>query len=75
MVNAFYRKYFFVLEKVTLSDLGRMFQRVSENLNDYVKMFRVEALDCHDPNVTEQQLVDLCINAMLPVYRALLENL
>lgn len=75
MINAFYMKYFFVSEQVTLFDLGRMFQRVSENPNDYVKRFRVQALDCHDPNVMEQQLVDLCINDMIPVYKALLENL
>ncbi|RZC61608.1 hypothetical protein C5167_023374 [Papaver somniferum] len=75
MVTAFYKKYFFVSEQITFSDLGRMFQRNNEHPNDYVKRFRIQALDCHDPNVTEQQLVNSSINGMVLIYRTLLENL
>lgn len=75
MVAAFYKKYFFVSEQITFLDLGKMFQRNNEHPNDYVKRFRIQALNCHNPNVTEQQLVESCINGMVPIYRALLENL
>lgn len=75
MVNAFYQKYFFVSEQITLIGLGRMSHKNNEHLKDYVRRFGVQDLDCHDLNFTEQQLVDLCINGNIPVYRDLLENL
>lgn len=75
MVNTFDQKYFFVSEQITLSNLERMFQRNNEHPNDYIKRFRIQALDCHDPNVIQRKLVESCINGMTPVYRALLKNL
>ncbi|OVA07301.1 hypothetical protein BVC80_1601g89 [Macleaya cordata] len=74
MVTVFYKEFFFVSEQLTLSDLGRLSQEKSEHLNEFVRRFHNQAMDCHE-HVTETHLVELCINGMSPMYRALLENL
>ena len=67
-------KFFTVVERVTVVDLGREKQRLGEELLDYIRMYRGISLSCHDA-VEEVQLVDLCIVRMLYKYKLYLENL
>lgn len=74
MANLFYIKFFDTDERVTLIDLGKERQGTREQLNDYVKRFRERVLECIIP-VTEDKLVEICIDGMIDEYRAHLENL
>lgn len=61
--------------RITRLDVRKIFRWNNEHPNGYVKRFRNQALDFNDQNMTEQQWVELSINRMVHVYRAMLENL
>ena len=74
MVEIFCGKFFRVEEKVTLHTLHSVKQKAGERLLDFIKQFQDIALDCY-VNHEERELIEICIDNMLPDYRAHLENL
>ena len=74
MVEMFCGKLFNVKERVTLHTLHSVKQKVGEGLLDFIKQFQYLALDCY-VNHKERELIEICIDNMLPDYRAHLENL
>uniref|UniRef100_A0A2N9IAW3 Reverse transcriptase domain-containing protein n=1 Tax=Fagus sylvatica TaxID=28930 RepID=A0A2N9IAW3_FAGSY len=74
MVEIFCGKLFRVEERVTLHTLHSVKQKASEGLLDFIKQFQDLALDCY-VNHEERELIEICIDNMLPDYRAHLENL
>ena len=74
MVESFCSKYFHVEEKITLVNLHSTKQQTGEDLVKYIHRFCDMSLDCH-VKYQEGELVEVCIDNMLPVFRAHLENL
>uniref|UniRef100_A0A2N9ERP7 Integrase catalytic domain-containing protein n=1 Tax=Fagus sylvatica TaxID=28930 RepID=A0A2N9ERP7_FAGSY len=74
MVESFCSKYFHVEEKITLLNLHSTKQLPGEDLLKYIHRFRDISLDCH-VKYEESELVEVCIDNMLPEFRAHLENL
>ena len=74
MVESFCCKYFHVEEKVTLLILHSTKQLPSEDLLKYIHRFHDISLDCH-VKYEESELVEVCIDNILPEFRAHLENL
>uniref|UniRef100_A0A2N9G4S2 Integrase catalytic domain-containing protein n=1 Tax=Fagus sylvatica TaxID=28930 RepID=A0A2N9G4S2_FAGSY len=74
MVESFCSKYFHVEEKITLVNLHSTKQQIGEDLVKYIHRFRDVSLDCH-VKYQEGELVEVCIDNMLPEFRAHLENL
>uniref|UniRef100_A0A2N9HMC5 RNase H type-1 domain-containing protein n=1 Tax=Fagus sylvatica TaxID=28930 RepID=A0A2N9HMC5_FAGSY len=74
MVALFCGKYFQVEEKITLVNLHTTKQASGEDLLHYIHCFRDISLDCY-ANYEESELVGVCIDNMLPEFRAHLENL
>jgi hypothetical protein len=74
MVESFCSKYFHVEEKITLLNLHNTKQLPGEDLLKYIHRFRDISLDCH-VKYEESELVEVCIDNMLPEFRAHLENL
>jgi hypothetical protein len=74
MVELFCGKYFQVEEKITLVNLHTTKQASGEDLLHYIHRFRDICLDCY-ANYEEGELVGVCIDNMLPEFRAHLENL
>ena len=68
------KKFFALVEKLTLLDLQQEKQRISEVLLGYIHRFRDLSLICYDP-VKEKRLVDICISGMLYEYHLYIENL
>uniref|UniRef100_A0A2N9F487 Uncharacterized protein n=1 Tax=Fagus sylvatica TaxID=28930 RepID=A0A2N9F487_FAGSY len=63
-----------VEEKITLVNLHSTKQQIGEDLVKYIHRFRDVSLDCH-VKYQEGELVEVCIDNMLPEFRAHLENL
>uniref|UniRef100_A0A2N9F490 Integrase catalytic domain-containing protein n=1 Tax=Fagus sylvatica TaxID=28930 RepID=A0A2N9F490_FAGSY len=61
-------------EKITLVNLHTTKQASGEDLLHYIHRFRDISLDCY-ANYEEGELVGVCIDNMLPEFRAHLENL
>ncbi|OVA03740.1 hypothetical protein BVC80_1199g22 [Macleaya cordata] len=74
LVELFSQKFYRAPITLSTADLGRLSQGTNERLEHYIKRFRDRSLDCHE-NVSEGHLVGLCINGMMPIFRAALENL
>ena len=74
MVESFCSKYFHVEEKITLLNLHSTKQLSGEDLLKYIHRFRDISLDCH-VKYEESELVEVCIDNMLPEFRAHLKNL
>uniref|UniRef100_A0A2N9EWH9 Retrotransposon gag domain-containing protein n=1 Tax=Fagus sylvatica TaxID=28930 RepID=A0A2N9EWH9_FAGSY len=74
MVELFCGKYFQAEEKITLVNLHTTKQASGEDLLRYIHRFRDIYLDCY-ANYEEGELVGVCIDNMLPEFRAHLENL
>uniref|UniRef100_A0A2N9H6L3 Retrotransposon gag domain-containing protein n=1 Tax=Fagus sylvatica TaxID=28930 RepID=A0A2N9H6L3_FAGSY len=74
MVELFCGKYFQAEEKITLVNLHTTKQANGEDLLRYIHRFRDISLDCY-ANYEECELVGVCIDNMLPEFRAHLENL
>jgi hypothetical protein len=74
MVESFCSKYFHVEEKITFVNLHDTKQQVGEDLVKYIHRFRDVSLDYH-VKYQEGELVEVCIDNMLPEFRAHLENL
>uniref|UniRef100_A0A2N9EXH7 Integrase catalytic domain-containing protein n=1 Tax=Fagus sylvatica TaxID=28930 RepID=A0A2N9EXH7_FAGSY len=74
MDKAYTCKYFHVEEKITLLNLHSTKQLPGEDLLKYIHRFRDISLDCH-VKYEESELVEVCIDNMLPEFRAHLENL
>jgi hypothetical protein len=74
MVESFYSKYFHAEEKITLVNLHSTKQQIGEDLVKYIHRFRDVSLNCH-VKCQEGELVEVCIDNMLPEFRAHLENL
>ena len=74
MVESFCSKYFHAEEKITLVNLHSTKQLIEEDLAKYIHRFRDVSLDCH-VKYQEGELVEVCIDNMLPEFRAYLENL
>uniref|UniRef100_A0A2N9GQ00 Integrase catalytic domain-containing protein n=1 Tax=Fagus sylvatica TaxID=28930 RepID=A0A2N9GQ00_FAGSY len=74
MVESFCNKYFHVEEKITLVNLHSTKQQTGEDLVKYIHRFRDVSLDCH-VKYQEGELVEVCIDNMLPEFHAHLENL
>uniref|UniRef100_A0A2N9GMB4 RNase H type-1 domain-containing protein n=1 Tax=Fagus sylvatica TaxID=28930 RepID=A0A2N9GMB4_FAGSY len=74
MVELFCGKYFQAEEKITLVNLHTTKQVNGEDLLRYIHRFRDISLDCY-ANYEEGELVGVCIDNMLPEFRAHLENL
>uniref|UniRef100_A0A2N9G246 Integrase catalytic domain-containing protein n=1 Tax=Fagus sylvatica TaxID=28930 RepID=A0A2N9G246_FAGSY len=74
MVKLFCGKYFQAEEKITLVNLHTTKQTNGEDLLRYIHRFREISLDCY-ANYEEGELVGVCIDNMLPEFRAHLENL
>uniref|UniRef100_A0A2N9J1X6 RNA-directed DNA polymerase n=1 Tax=Fagus sylvatica TaxID=28930 RepID=A0A2N9J1X6_FAGSY len=74
MVESFCSKYFHVEEKITLVNLHGTKQQIGEDLVTYIHRFRDVSLDCH-VKYQEGELEEVCIDNMLPEFRAHLENL
>uniref|UniRef100_A0A2N9ENF4 Integrase catalytic domain-containing protein n=1 Tax=Fagus sylvatica TaxID=28930 RepID=A0A2N9ENF4_FAGSY len=74
MVELFCGKYFQAEEKITLVNLHTTKQANGEDLLRYIHRFRDISLDCY-ANYEEGELVGVCIDNMLPEFRAHLENL
>uniref|UniRef100_A0A2N9J026 Retrotransposon gag domain-containing protein n=1 Tax=Fagus sylvatica TaxID=28930 RepID=A0A2N9J026_FAGSY len=74
MVELFGGKYFQAEEKITLVNLHTTKQASGEDLLRYIHRFRNISLDCY-ANYEEGKLVGVCIDNMLPEFRAHLENL
>uniref|UniRef100_A0A2N9H3G7 Integrase catalytic domain-containing protein n=1 Tax=Fagus sylvatica TaxID=28930 RepID=A0A2N9H3G7_FAGSY len=67
-------KYFHVEEKINLVNLHSTKQQTGEDLVKYIHRFRDVSLDCH-VKYQEGELVEVCIDNMLPEFCADLENL
>ena len=74
MIKSFCNKYFHVEEKIILVNLHSTKQQTGKDLVKYIHRFRDVSLDCH-VKYQEGELVEVCINNMLPEFRAHLENL
>jgi hypothetical protein len=74
MVESFCSKYFHAEEKITLVNLHSTKQLIGEDLVKYIHRFRDVSLDCH-VKYQEGELVEVCIDNMLPEFRTFLENL
>ena len=74
MVELFCGKYFQAEEKITLVSLHTTKQANGEDLLHYIHRFHDISLDCY-ANYEEGELVGVCIDNMLPEFRAHLENL
>uniref|UniRef100_A0A2N9IKE7 Retrotransposon gag domain-containing protein n=1 Tax=Fagus sylvatica TaxID=28930 RepID=A0A2N9IKE7_FAGSY len=74
MVESFCRKYFHAKEKITLVNLHDTKQLIGEDLVKYIHRFHDVSLDCH-VKYQDGELVEVCIDNMLPEFRAHLENL
>ena len=74
MVESFCSKYFHVEEKITLVSLRGTKQQIGEDLVKYIHRFRDVSLDCH-VKYQEGELVEVCIDNMLPEFCTHLENL
>uniref|UniRef100_A0A2N9II49 Retrotransposon gag domain-containing protein n=1 Tax=Fagus sylvatica TaxID=28930 RepID=A0A2N9II49_FAGSY len=74
MVESFCSKYFHAEEKITLVNLHSTKQLIEEDLVKYIHRFRDVSLDCH-VKYQKGELVEVCIDNMLPEFRAHLENL
>ena len=74
MVENFCSKYFHVEEKITIVNLHNTKQQTGEDLVKYIHCFRDVSLDYH-VKYQEGELVEVCIDNMLPEFRAHLENL
>jgi hypothetical protein len=74
MVELFCGKYFQAEEKITLVNLHTTKQVSGEDLLQYIHCFRDISLDCY-ANYEKGELVRVCIDNMLPKFRAHLENL
>jgi hypothetical protein len=74
MVELFCGKYFQAEEKITIVNLHTTKQANGEDLLRYIHRFRDISLDCY-ANYEEGELVGVCIDNMLPEFRAHLENL
>ena len=74
MVEGFYSKYFHAEEKITLVNFHSTKQQIGEDLVKYIHRFRDAFLDCH-VKYQEGELIEVCIDNMLPEFRAHLENL
>uniref|UniRef100_A0A2N9EZU9 RNA-directed DNA polymerase n=1 Tax=Fagus sylvatica TaxID=28930 RepID=A0A2N9EZU9_FAGSY len=74
MVELFCGKYFQAEEKITLVNLHTTKQAGGEDLFRYIHCFHNISLDCY-ANYEEGELVGVCIDNMLPEFRAHLENL
>ena len=74
MVESFCNKYFHAEEKITLVNLHSTKQQIGEDLVKYIHRFRDVSLDCH-VKYQEGELIEVCIDNMLPEFRAYLENL
>uniref|UniRef100_A0A2N9GD42 RNA-directed DNA polymerase n=1 Tax=Fagus sylvatica TaxID=28930 RepID=A0A2N9GD42_FAGSY len=74
IVELFCGKYFQAEEKITLVNLHTTKQASGEDLLRYIHRFRDISLDCY-ANYEEGELVGVCIDNMLPEFRAHLENL
>jgi hypothetical protein len=74
MVELFCGKYFQAEEKITLVNLHTTKQASGEDLLRYIHRFCDISLDCY-ANYEEGELVGVCIDNMLPEFRAHLENL
>uniref|UniRef100_A0A2N9H986 Integrase catalytic domain-containing protein n=1 Tax=Fagus sylvatica TaxID=28930 RepID=A0A2N9H986_FAGSY len=74
MVESFCSKYFHAEEKITLVNLHSTRQLIGEDLVKYIHHFRDVSLDFH-VKCQEGELVEVCIDNMLPEFRAHLENL
>jgi hypothetical protein len=74
MVESFCSKYFHAEEKITLVNLHSTKQLIGEDLVKYIHRFCDVSLDCH-VKYQEGELVEVCIDNMLPEFRAHLENL
>ncbi|GKU96154.1 hypothetical protein SLEP1_g9424 [Rubroshorea leprosula] len=59
---------------ITILDLHNTRQYTWEDLMAYVKRFRDLALDCYGGH-DESFLVEICINNMFPIFRAILKNI
>uniref|UniRef100_A0A2N9IY75 Uncharacterized protein n=1 Tax=Fagus sylvatica TaxID=28930 RepID=A0A2N9IY75_FAGSY len=74
MVELFCGKYFLAEEKITLVNLHTTKQANGEDLLHYIHRFRDISLDYY-ANYEEGELVGVCIDNMLPEFRAHLKNL
>jgi len=74
LATQFMKKFFALVEKLTLSNLQHEKQRMAEGLFKYIRRFRDLSLLCYDL-VKEEKLVDVCITGMLYEYWLYLENL
>jgi hypothetical protein len=74
MVESFCSKYFHIEEKITLVNLHSTKQLIEEDLVNYIHRFCDVSLDCH-VKYDEGELVEVCIDNMLPEFRPHLENL
>ena len=74
MVDVFCTKYFHEEETVMLATFQGAKQRSGEDLMEYIKRFRDEALDCYD-HCKKKTLVEMCMGNMIMEYRVVLENL
>jgi hypothetical protein len=61
-------------KKLHLVNLHSTKQQIGEDLVKYIHRFRDVSLDCH-VKYQEGELVEVCIDNMLPEFRAHLENL
>uniref|UniRef100_A0A2N9HIL5 RNase H type-1 domain-containing protein n=1 Tax=Fagus sylvatica TaxID=28930 RepID=A0A2N9HIL5_FAGSY len=64
----------YTLKRFTLVNLHSTKQQIGEDLVKYIHRFRDVSLDCH-VKYQEGELVEVCIDNMLPEFRAHLENL
>jgi hypothetical protein len=74
MVESFCSKYFHAEEKITLINIHSTKQQIGEDLVKYIHRFCDVSLDCH-VKYQEGELVEVCIDNMLPEFHAHLENL
>uniref|UniRef100_A0A2N9I6K9 Integrase catalytic domain-containing protein n=1 Tax=Fagus sylvatica TaxID=28930 RepID=A0A2N9I6K9_FAGSY len=74
MVELFCGKYFQAEEKITLVNLHTTKQTNGGDLLHYIHRFRDISLDCY-AKYEEGELVGVCVDNMLPEFRAHLENL
>lgn len=56
----FAKKYFDTGDRMTILELGQIFQKADEPLEEYVKRFRDKVLECCD-TVEEKSAVQVCI--------------
>ena len=74
MVKSFCSKYFHVEEKITLVNLHSTKQLIGEDLVKNIHRFRDVSLNCH-VKYHKGELVEVCMDNMLPKFHAHLENL